>query len=147
MPAIAWHGMIATALFGHQRFGVSFMSVPRQADGAAELLARLSTSASPGAGPCNPGGTQKNFAEFVAAAIPEHARDKPIELWWQDEARVGQKGNLTYIWADKGSRPRAPRDQRYDWAYKFGAVCPARGIGAALVLPIVSTAAMNLHLA
>ncbi len=84
---------------------------------------------------------------MVAAAIPEHARDKPIELWWQDEARVGQQGSLTYIWADKGSRPRAPRDQRYDWAYIFGAVCPARGIGAALVLPIVSTEAMNLHLA
>ena len=68
-------------------------------------------------------------------------------MWWQDEARVGQQGSLTYIWADKGSRPRAPRDQRYDWAYLFGAVCPARGIGAALVLPFVNAEAMNLHLA
>jgi len=74
---------------------------------------------------------KKEFAELVAAAIPEHARGKPIELWWQDEARVGQQGSLTYIWADRGSRPRAPRDQRYDWAYIFGAVCPARGVGAA----------------
>ena len=88
----------------------------------------------------------KNFAELVAAVIPEHARDKPIELWWQDEARIGQQGSLIYIWADKGSRPRAPRDQRYDWAYLFGAVCPARGVGAALVLPTVNTEAMNLHL-
>jgi hypothetical protein len=84
---------------------------------------------------------------LVAAAIPEHARGQPIELWWQDEARIGQQGSLTYIWADKGSRPRAPRDQRYDWAYLFGAVCPARGVGAALVLPFVNTEAMNLHLA
>ena len=53
---------------------------------------------------------------------------------------------VTYIWADKGSRPRAPRDQRYDWAYLFGAICPARGVGAALVLPFVNTEAMNLHL-
>lgn len=68
-------------------------------------------------------------------------------MWWQDEARVGQQGSLTYIWADKGSRPRAPRDQRYDWAYLFGAVCPARGIGAALVLPFVNAEAMSLHLA
>jgi len=68
-------------------------------------------------------------------------------LWWQDEARVGQQGSLTYVWADKGSRPRAPRDQRYDWAYLFGAVCPGRGVGAALVRPSVSTEAMNLHLA
>jgi putative transposase len=65
----------------------------------------------------------------------------------KDEARVGQQGSLTYVWADKGSRPRAPRDQRYDWAYLFGAVCPARGVGAALVLPSVNTEAMNLHLA
>jgi hypothetical protein len=84
---------------------------------------------------------------LVAAAIPEHARGKPIELWWQDEARVGQQGSLTYIWADKGSRPRAPRDQRYEWAYLFGAVCPPRGIGAALVLPYVDASAMNMHLA
>ena len=83
----------------------------------------------------------------MAASIPERARGKPVELWWQDEARVGQQGSLTYIWADKGSRPRAPRDQRYDWAYLFGAVCPARGIGAALVLAFVNAEAMNLHLA
>jgi len=68
-------------------------------------------------------------------------------LWWQDEARVGQQGSLTYVWAERGSRPRAPRDQRYDWAYIFGAVCPARGVGAALVLPHVNTEAMNRHLA
>jgi len=32
-------------------------------------------------------------------------------------------------------------------AWLFGAVCPARGVGAALVLPGVNIAAMNLHLA
>ena len=47
----------------------------------------------------------------------------------------------------KGSRPRAPRDQRYSWAYLFGAVCPARGIGAALVLPRADIEAMNLRMA
>jgi len=45
------------------------------------------------------------------------------------------------------SRPVAPRDQRYFWAYLFGAVCPARGIGAALVLPVANAEMMNLHLA
>jgi transposase len=53
---------------------------------------------------------------------------------------------LTRIWAERGSRPRAPRDQRYDWAYLFGAVCPARDHGAALVLPKADAEAMNLHL-
>ena len=47
---------------------------------------------------------------------------------------------MTRIWAERGSRPRAPRDQRYDWAYLFGAVCPARDAGAALVLPVADGA-------
>ena len=36
----------------------------------------------------------------------------PIEVWCQDEMRVGQKNKLTYRWARKGSRPRAVHDQR-----------------------------------
>jgi len=37
-------------------------------------------------------------------------------------------------------------DQRYDSAYVFGAVCPARDTGAALLLPRANTEAMQLHL-
>lgn len=62
-------------------------------------------------------------------------------------ARVGQQGTLTRVWAERGSRPAAPRDQRYSWAYLFGAICPARGTGAALVLPAANADMMNLHLA
>ncbi len=54
---------------------------------------------------------------------------------------------MTRLWARRGSRPRAPRDTRYTSAYIFGAACPARGCGAALVLPRADTEAMNLHLA
>jgi transposase len=82
----------------------------------------------------------------VRAALPEHARGKPIEVWFQDEARVGQQGTSTRIRGRRGTRPRAPRDRRFVWAYLFGAVCPERGVGAGLVLPYVNTAAMRLHL-
>ena len=68
-------------------------------------------------------------------------------MWWQDEARVGQQGTLTRVWARRGSRPAAPRDQRYAWAYLFGAICPARNAGCGLVLPCANAQAMNLHLA
>ncbi len=64
----------------------------------------------------------------------------------KDEARVGQQGTVTRIWGRRGTRPRAPRDRRFTWTYLFGAVCPERGVGAALVLPYVNTAAMRLHL-
>ena len=49
-------------------------------------------------------------------------------------------------WARRGSRPRQPADQRYDSAYLFGAICPARGTGAGLALPYADTEAMQLHL-
>ena len=65
----------------------------------------------------------------------------------KDEARVGQQGTLTRVWARRGTRPRVPRDRRYTWAYLFGAVCPERAVGAALVLPYADTEATGLHLA
>lgn len=67
-------------------------------------------------------------------------------MWFQDEARIGQKGTLTRVWAETGSRPRAGRDERYKWFYIFGAICPREDKGAALVMPRVNTHAMNLHL-
>ena len=79
--------------------------------------------------------------------MPAHAAGKPIEVWFQDEARVGQQGTLTHVWAERGSRPPGVRDDRHDSAWLFGAVCPARSVGAALVMPWVSAEAMSLHLA
>ena len=69
-----------------------------------------------------------------------------IELWFQDEARLGQKNGRVRQWARKGSRPRQPADQRYQNAYLFGAICPAKGKGAALMLPEANAQAMQAHL-
>jgi hypothetical protein len=44
------------------------------------------------------------------------------------------------------TRPRQPKDQRYANAYLFGAICPARDTGAAIVLPFANTEAMQHHL-
>ncbi len=69
-----------------------------------------------------------------------------IEIWFQDEARIGQKNKITRRWARRGTRPRAPHDQRTRSAYIFGAICPKEGKGAGLVLPFCNSAAMDLHL-
>jgi len=84
---------------------------------------------------------------LVREALGGRAAGRAVEIWFQDEARIGQQGTLTRIWAKRGSRPRALRDRRFAWAYLFGAVCPARGVGAALVMPTVDADAMNKHLA
>ena len=80
------------------------------------------------------------------AHLADVTKGVPIEIWFQDEARIGQKNGLVRQWAKRGSRPRQPADQRYENAYLFGAICPARGKGAALALPFADTAAMQLHL-
>ena len=69
-----------------------------------------------------------------------------VDIWFQDEARVGQRGSLTRTWAIKGTRPRLTRQQQFEYAYIFGAVCPAQNQAVGLVLPAVNTRAMLEHL-
>lgn len=38
------------------------------------------------------------------------------------------------------------RDNRHDSVHLFGAICPDRGVGAAIIMPRVNTEAMNEHL-
>ncbi|HEX3838638.1 MAG TPA: IS630 family transposase [Steroidobacteraceae bacterium] len=88
---------------------------------------------------------KKGLRDALAAACAAHP-GKRIELWFMDEARVGQKGSTGHRWWLRGERPRGLCDQRYDSAYIFGAVRPATGDDFALVLPAVSIQAMQLFL-
>src|SRR3984893_4916656 len=76
-----------------------------------------------------------------------------LAQWLFEEFRVsiskptlGQKNKVTRRWAKRGTRPSAPHDQRTSSAYIFGAICPAEGKGAGLVLPSCNSEAMALHL-
>ncbi len=46
----------------------------------------------------------------------------------------------------KGTRPRRIRQRQFKSSYIFGAVCPKKDKGCALVLPYANTEAMQLHL-
>jgi transposase len=97
-------------------------------------------------------GAIEDFKKKFPARLDEVAREKAIDvgkiaIWFQDEARIGQKNKITRRWAKRGTRPSAPRDQRTASTYIFGAICPKQGKGAALILPACNTEAMNLHLA
>ncbi len=103
-------------------------------EGAVVLLHQR-TAEAPRAGRTDHRGVQKSFPLTLEAHIDHLPRGKPIEVSFQDKARIGQKNGRTRIWARKGTRPRVPADQRYENAYLFGATCPKRGVGAALMLP------------
>lgn len=78
--------------------------------------------------------------------IKEEIENNKIEVWWQDESRVGQQGSLSRVWAAKGTRPRVVRQKQFLSTYIFGACCPEKDKGCALILPECTTGMMQLHL-
>jgi len=71
----------------------------------------------------------------------------PVRLSAEEAVNsVGQKGGHACVRAGTGSRPFKVRDNRHDPAYISGAICPARGAGAAIVLLAADSEAMSGHL-
>jgi transposase len=81
--------------------------------------------------------------DAIAAAHP----DQEIRVHFEDEARLGQKGTLTRVWARNGSRPRAVRQLRYTSLYVLAAVCMTTGATSALIMPELNAEVLNLFLA
>ena len=88
----------------------------------------------------------KNFPEIVRQEIPAEVELSSVDVWAQDEARFGQRNTVNRIWAEKGSRPGLIRQQQCQNAYIFGAVCPDRDTGVALIMPNADANALKLHL-
>jgi hypothetical protein len=65
---------------------------------------------------------------------------------FMDEARIGQQGTLTNMWAPIGSRPTAVKQTKYEWVYLYAAVEAATGFSSALIAPHVDTGTMNAFL-
>src|SRR5262249_22188350 len=50
--------------------------------------------------------------------------DKAVEVWAQDECRLGLKPIARRVWSPKGQRPRSGGRTRYDWLYVYGFTPP-----------------------
>ena len=89
---------------------------------------------------------RNGFSAIAMDALPDGIDPARVDVWYQDEARLGQKGMLTRVWALRGSRPRVPRDYRYGYCYLFSAICPAAGVAVGHVCDRANTQEMNRHL-
>jgi DDE superfamily endonuclease len=78
----------------------------------------------------------------LQAAYP-HAQ---VELWAQDEHRLGLKPILRRVWSPRGVRPVVAVRPRYEWLWVYGWVHPATGATEWLLLPTVNTALFTLAL-
>lgn len=89
---------------------------------------------------------KKTFTVRVRKVLPKGVHMKKIDIWFEDEMRVGQQGSLTRIWAEKGTRPRVVRQKQFISEYIFGAVCPVNRHAVGLVLPVNTGACLQLLL-
>ena len=89
---------------------------------------------------------KKKLKERVATLESQHP-EKPVEVWAEDETRLGLLPVHRRVWAKRGERPIAPVCPAYKWLYGFGFVRPQTGETYWLLMPSVSVEVMNLALA
>jgi transposase len=72
---------------------------------------------------------------------------KAVELWAQDEARLGLKPIARRVWSLRGRRPHSCGRTRYQWLYLYGFVRPKTGQSFGVLLPRVNAPRMSAALA
>ena len=70
--------------------------------------------------------------------------DKDIEVWFEDEARIGLQPTMRRRWTQKGQRPIAPSNTQYQWLYAYAFIHPSNGDSFWLLLPTVNIMVMNI---
>src|SRR5215218_6396481 len=117
----------------------------RRLDGAAPRLGEGASAArlgspeadrvvDPGAAAAEPargharaaGDVQKGLRVAVARARAAHP-DRPVEVWAEDEHRLGLKPVRRRVWAPRGHRPIALGHHRYQWLHVAAFVQPTSG--------------------
>jgi len=92
---------------------------------------------------------QQAFLDSWPAQLERIAREHPgkrLRIYFQDEARFGQQGTLTNVWARTGSRPTAVRQTAYQYVWVLAAVCPETGHSEGLITPRLNTRYINTFL-
>jgi DDE superfamily endonuclease len=68
---------------------------------------------------------------------------KTVELWAQDEARLGLKPITRRVWTLKGHRPRCNGRHKFASLYVFGYTHPATGRNRLAIIPKANTKTMS----
>jgi transposase len=75
-----------------------------------------------------------------------HPEAEQVEIWAQDEARLGLKPVMRRVWAPVGERPTARFKRAYEWTYLYGFVHPQSGEVLWMILPTVNTELFSMAL-
>lgn len=75
-----------------------------------------------------------------------HPEAEKVELWAEDEARLGLKPVIRRVWAPVGKRPIVRFKRGYEWTYLYGFVRPQSGEVFWLILPTVNVGLFSMAL-
>ena len=89
----------------------------------------------------------KNFRDIVAEAKAEaDARELPLRVMFQDEARFGRINDPKRCWSPKRTRPTVGKQIIREYTYAYGAVSPRDGAADLFILPVMTAVAMKVFL-
>ena len=80
------------------------------------------------------------------AKLKEAYPTAKVELWTEDEHRLGLKPVLRKVWSRKRERPTVKVHQRYQWTYLYSFVRPHTGEVHWLILPKANVEVFSLAL-
>ena len=92
---------------------------------------------------------RSSFKEALPEVLATEQRTHPdadVELWCEDEHRLGLKPILRVLWAPKGQRPICPVRPRYEWLYVVAFVCPESGALSCWLVPTLNALVFQLLL-
>lgn len=69
--------------------------------------------------------------------------DREVELWCEDEARLGLKPVVRRVWALKGTRPTSNGRHKFESVFVYGFAHPASGRSRFLILPKANAECMG----
>jgi len=69
-----------------------------------------------------------------------------VEVWCEDEMRLGLKPIIRNVWSPIGQRPMVKVHQRYEWTYLYAFARPQTGQVHWLILPTVNAQVFSLAL-
>jgi len=82
----------------------------------------------------------------VAKLKEAYPTAKKVELWCEDEHRLGLKPIIRRVWSPIGERPLVKVHQRYEWTYLYAFARPKTGEVCWLILPTVNAQVFSLAL-
>jgi transposase len=144
-------GVCAFRALDIQRILRQEFDVEMSLSGIYVLLERLKYSSlvprpqHPEANPEVQGLFKETVQDQIDAIIDQHP-DKEVEVFFQDEARMGQQGTVTRVWAEKGTTPRALKQIGYSFIYVILAVSAMTGACTGLIMDGLDTKVINAFL-